>query len=296
MAKKKKTAKISNRELRRKRRIRNQILVYITMTVLILCLAAGIFFAGRFITEWISDKRHEKQLEEEMDKMEQAQNGETEAEETESVPEYTQDDLLNDMVAASIAEMPLEDRVAGLFLTTPEALTEVDNAVRAGDSTKAALAEYPVGGLVYKGSNIQTEEQFRTMLTDTISASKYQLFLILEDGAETLSEDPSAYGINMGFTDRGEGSFRTAILPSLLGEQTDEGLVTVRIEGEEEGLGDACLEAWQNGADLLYVKEGIKDAYAGMLARIQGDSELEAQVEMSLTTIYRVKCSSTLEG
>lgn len=296
MAKKKKTTRMSGRERRRKRRVRNQILAYVTLVVFILGVAAGIFFAGRFVTRWISDKRHEKQLQEEMEEMSQTGQTEPETEEAETDAAYTDDDLMADMVEASIAGMPIEDRVAGLFLTTPEALTDVDNAVRAGDSTKAALAQYPVGGLVYKGSNIQDADQFQKMLTDTISASKCQLFLILENGAESLPEDPSVYGINMEFADQGNGTFRTVTLPSLLGGRTEEGLVTALIEGEEALLADACLEAWQNGAHLLYVKNGVKAAYEGMLERIQGDAELEAQVEESLTAIYRVKCGSTLEG
>ena len=295
MAKKKKTARASGRELRRQRRIRNQILAYIILGLLIAGVAAGIFFAGRFITTWISDKRHEKELEEEMAAMAEAEQADTEASsETEEIQEYTEADLLDEMVAANIAGMPLEDQVAGLFLTTPEALTDVDNAVRAGDSTQAALAAYPIGGLVYAGTNVQSEEQFTQMLTDTISRSKYQLFLILDAQTDALPEDLSVYGINMEFQGKGEGSFRTVTLPSLLGDRTEEGLVTVEISGEEEALADACLEAWQNGANLLYVQEGIKTAYEGMLARIQGEAELEAQVEASLEAIYRVKCSSSL--
>ena len=293
MAKKKTTARMSGRERRRKRRVRNQILAYITLVLFIVAVAAGIFFAGKFVTGWISDKRHEKQMQEEMEEMSKTDQAERETEETQADLAYTEDDLVTDMAEASIAGMPIEDRVAGLFLTTPEALTDVDNAVRAGDSTKAALAQYPIGGLVYKGSNIQDTDQFTKMLTDTISASKYQLFLILENGAEALPEDLSVYGINMEFADQGNASFRTVTLPSLQNGRTEEGLVTVLIEGEEEGLADACLEAWQNGANLLYIKEGIRAAYAGMLEKIQGNAELEAQVEESLMTIYRVKCGSS---
>ncbi len=298
MAKKKKSSSASRRELRRQRRIRNQILSYVTLCILILCVAVGIFFAVRFVTGWISDKRHEKELQKEMAAMAEAEQSGTEdagAAEQESEP-YTEDDLLDEMVNASIAGMPLEDRVAGLFLTTPEALTGVDLAVKAGEGTEKALAEFPIGGFVYAASNVQSAEQFTQMLTDTISKSKYQLFLIMDDEAELLTEDLSVYGINMEFADKGEGTFRTVTLPSLLGDRTEDGLVTVQVSGEEDALADACLEAWQNGAHLLYVEEGIQTAYKGMLEKIQGNAELEAQVNASLETIYRVKCCSTIDG
>ncbi len=296
MAKKKKSSSASRRELRRQRRIRNQVLSYVTLCILILCVAAGIFFAVRFVTGWISDKRHEKELEKEMAAMAEAeQSGEEDGAEEQEAESYTEDDLLDEMVNASIAGMPLEDRVAGLFLTTPEALTGVDLAVKAGEGTENALAEFPIGGFVYAAANVQSAEQFTQMLTDTISKSKYQLFLIMDDEAELLAEDLSVYGINMEFADKGEGTFRTVTLPSLLGDRTEEGLVTVQVSGEEDALADACLEAWQNGAHLLYVEEGIQTAYLGMLERIQGDAELEAQVNASLEAIYRVKCCSTLD-
>ena len=147
MAKKKKSSSASRRELRRQRRIRNQVLSYVTLCILILCVAAGIFFAVRFVTGWISDKRHEKELEKEMAAMAEAeQSGEGDGAEEQEAESYTEDDLLDEMVNASIAGMPLEDRVAGLFLTTPEALTGVDLAVKAGEGTENALAEFPIGG------------------------------------------------------------------------------------------------------------------------------------------------------
>lgn len=263
-------------------------------------MAVGIFFGGRYVTGWITDKRQEEAFAEEMAAMAEAEQEEIE-EETEPEEEletYTEDDLLDEMIDVSIADMPLEDRVAGLFLTTPEALTGTDRATKAGEGTEAALAEYPVGGLVYSADNIQSEEQFSQMLADTLPKSKYQLFLILDDETDALSEDLSTYGINMEFTGKEEGSgeaFRTVSLPSLGGDSGEEGLVTVQITGEEDALADACLEAWENGAELLYVGEGIQSAYEGMLAEIQGDSELEDKVRETLEAIYRVKYHNRLE-
>ncbi|WWR15198.1 hypothetical protein V1224_12030 [Lachnospiraceae bacterium JLR.KK008] len=291
MAKKKKTPELSDRERRRQRRVRNQTLAYVALGLLVLCGAAGIFFAGRAVTRWIADRQQEKEFEAAMAAMQET-GEETEAVETEEpVEEYTQDDLVTDMIDASIAEMSLEDQVAGLFLTTPEALTGTDLATKAGEGTETALAQYPVGGLVYAASNVQSAEQFTDMITSTIPKSKYPLFFILDDQTEVLTEDLSNYGINMEFADQGDGAavFRTVTLPSLLGDAQEDGLATAQISGDEEALAEACLEAWENGADLLYVQEGVQIAYEGMLAAIQGNEELENRVRESLETIYRVK-------
>lgn len=299
MSKQKKNTGMSARERRRQRRVRNQIAAYITLVVLLLALGVGLFFGGRYLTGKIADKRQEKALEEEMAALAQAESEaaaqESETEETESAPEYSEDDLLNEMVDAGIAEMPIEDRVAGLFLTTPEALTGTDNVTRAGDGTQKALAEYPVGGLVYAASNVQSAEQFTKMLTDTIPKSKYPLFLILGEQTDALTEDASVYGINMEFTEDG-GVHYTSTLPSLVGENGQaEQLVTAVIEEEDaDAIAAACFDAWTGGADLIYVSGNFKEAYEGMLAKIQDTPDGRDKLTASLERIYRVKYRSRL--
>lgn len=58
-----------------------------------------------------------------------------------------------------VAEMSLEQKVAQLFVITPEALTGSGSVVVAGEMTRTALSEYPVGGLIYFEQNVQTKEQ-----------------------------------------------------------------------------------------------------------------------------------------
>ena len=81
--------------------------------------------------------------------------------------------------------MTLEEKVAGLFIITPEQLTGVGTAVQAGESTREALEQYPVGGLVYFAKNIQSEQQLKEMLANTASYSRYPLFLgVDEEGGQ----------------------------------------------------------------------------------------------------------------
>lgn len=291
--KKRNTSGTSNRERRRQRRIRNQILSYVALAVLIVCVVAGIFFAIRFVTKWFQERKQQENLEEETESTEETET--EEMDEPEDTVTYTEEDLLDDIVSATVAGMPLEDQVAGLFLTTPEALTGVDRAIIAGEGTQEALVKYPVGGIVYSASNVESAEQFTKMITDTISKSKYQLFLCLDEETDLLTEDLSVYGINTEFTQKEGNICKTVTLPSLLGNAEGTELVTVQIEGEEDTLAEACLDAWENGANLLYVQDGIQAAYEGMLAKIQGDSGLEDKVRESLEAIYYVKCDNTSE-
>ena len=62
-----------------------------------------------------------------------------------------------------VALMSVEQKVAQLFFIKPEAITDVDVCTAAGEKTKAALSEYPVGGIIYFADNIEDPEQLSEM-------------------------------------------------------------------------------------------------------------------------------------
>lgn len=188
------------REFRRKRRLRNQILAYVSLVVVLAIVSTGGYFGIRAIGNAMEEKAKQEQMEEALAMAEQMQEETTEASEpteeetiveeettTEVVEEYTEEDLLNEIVESCISEMSLEDRVAGLFMITPEALTGVDKAVKAGDGTKEALEKYPVGGLIYFKQNIQSKEQITDMLAKTTSMSKYPIFLGVDEEGDSVA-------------------------------------------------------------------------------------------------------------
>lgn len=107
----------------------------------------------------------------------------SEPEPTEEEP-VEEKDPLDDIVDACIAAMSLEDKVAGLFLITPEQLTGVSAAIKAGDATQEALNQHAVGGMVYQKQNMKSQEQFTQMLSTTATMSRYPMFFaVAEAGA-----------------------------------------------------------------------------------------------------------------
>ena len=87
---------------------------------------------------------------------------EDEAPSEEPDPEYDEE------IEALISNMGLEEKVAQLFIATPEQV--IDNSLtvtQAGEKTRDALTLYPVGGLVYFEQNLEDPEQTREMLTNT---------------------------------------------------------------------------------------------------------------------------------
>ena len=71
-----------------------------------------------------------------------------------------------------LAGMTLEEKVCQLFMITPEALTGVETATQAGQSTQNAYNEYPVGGIIYFSKNLKNPDQTRTMLNNTQQYAK----------------------------------------------------------------------------------------------------------------------------
>ncbi len=167
---------------RRQRRKKSQLIAYIILVSVIvavagICVAAVILVGGLL--------KGSAPLHEEVVSQQQEQEVESAVIETPEVvseqQEYTQEDMLGDIVDSVIAEQTLEDKVAGLFVITPEQLTGVDTAVKAGSGTQEALSKFAVGGIVYSSKNIKTTEQIKEMLDTTASMSKYPVFTLLSE-------------------------------------------------------------------------------------------------------------------
>ncbi len=185
---------VDSRELRRRRRVRSVALAYTFLIIIIAAIGVGGFLGVSRIHSTISANKAAKaqaeaeaeaariaEQEAEMQKvLESTEEAEEESEE-EVVEEYTTEDLLNEVVQSCIADMTLEDKVAGLFIISPEQLTGQNNVTRAGDGTKKALEEIPVGGIIYSSGNVKDSTQLSEMLANTVSYCKYPLFLAADE-------------------------------------------------------------------------------------------------------------------
>ena len=77
--------------------------------------------------------------------------------------------------------MTQEEKVCQLFIITPEQLTGESPVTAAGEATRAALAENPVGGLVYFSINLISRDQTAEMLEATKSFAQYGVFLAVDE-------------------------------------------------------------------------------------------------------------------
>lgn len=177
------------REARRKRRVRNQVTAYAVLILLITAFAVLIVLGVNRLTAGRRAAEEEQQSSQAM--LEDMLATEEEIQEPEPsqepVQELTPEQKLDEIVNAAIEVMPLEDKVAGLFIVTPESITGVSTAIKAGEGTQQALAKYAVGGIIYSAKNIQSEEQLKEMLDNTELYTKYPIFLAVTEEGGTVS-------------------------------------------------------------------------------------------------------------
>ena len=199
-------SKEEKREKRRQERMRSQKRAIIVLIVLILMLVGIVVSAVFLISKQKAAKMHQQEIQDQiaaMNSVEDLEETEISTEENIVEEEATEIEVsqgeeenndgtdivdakvLDEVVEAVISEMTLEEKVAGLFIVTPESITGVNTAVQAGEGTKSALEKYPVGGLIYFKKNIQSEEQIKEMVEKSVSYCKYPMFIAVdEEGGE----------------------------------------------------------------------------------------------------------------
>ena len=210
---------------RHKRRIRNQVIAYITVIALVIIVFGGGSFAVKYfvidaglfkkpVSQEIvtGDDNNSTDLTETADTSDLTDNTDitdiTDPEDTDTVtdgeitgdlqtddtvidteepveviPEEDPNEKLDEYVDGLISGMTLEQKVAGIIMTSPEALTKVNLATMAGEGTKNALEKYAVGGIIYDSRNVTSHDQFKAMITGTIGmVTSPTFFAIAEEG------------------------------------------------------------------------------------------------------------------
>ena len=119
------------------------------------------------------------------------------------VPEdYTEGRVtFSDSVEAKLATMTNAQKVAQLFIITPEVLTGYNTVTAFGNASKQAFDKYPVGGLVYTTKNFQNTAQVQLLLSGVknYSIQRYGMTVftvIEEEGGANYSPLATTLGLN----------------------------------------------------------------------------------------------------
>ncbi len=206
---------------RRQRRKKSQLIAFIILISTIVLIVGLGAFGIYSIKKVVNAKKAEQ---EEAAAAASSENQEVVIETPqESAPEpeeMTDGDVLEEIVNSCVSELTLEDKVAGLFMVSPEQFTGVATVVKAGTSTQDALSKYAVGGLYYSAKNIKSKDQITEMIKNTSDMSKYPIFTaVSEDGSENGAITASIGGIETGEINNSDTAYNagTSIGAALFG-------------------------------------------------------------------------------
>lgn len=170
-----KYTKDERRELRRQRRIRNQVIAYLVLIILLAGIGYGGYKGALYLMNYFGTNNQpvvdvvdtNVTVSEDNFGVISSPEEPIDIEITPEEPELTEEEIRRQELMTMIDSMTLEQKVANLFIVSPEAITGVEKATRAGDGTKAALEQYAVGGIIYAGKNVNGADQFREMVMTT---------------------------------------------------------------------------------------------------------------------------------
>lgn len=171
---------------------------YIAVTVIIF---AAVIACAAGIWCWRMTKENEKiqteQKKESGQKVEKdSQKGQAETESSGQPGEEQKQDSVEEILAS----MTLEEKVAQLFIVTPEGLTGFSTVTEAGETTRDALNQYPVGGFIYMAQNLQTTEQVRAMIENAQTYSHDRIGLPLFINVDEEGGTVTRFGNNANFS------------------------------------------------------------------------------------------------
>lgn len=295
------------REIRRQRRIRSQIIAYSVMGVFVIVFVAVIALGISKATGFIQEMNASYEASLEASKVEAEPAAVSSPDENVNEAEVSStESMLDTIVETCLSEMPLEDKVAGLFMISPEQLTGADAVIKAGNATQDALSKYAVGGIYYSTKNIKDEAQLTDMLSSTVNMSKYPLFIATSEvggsgskvasglslempaspsqlaaegspekaheAAETVSNYLNRYGFNLNF------GINANLSDSEQSFGTDQAVVSSMVAQTVAGLDtygvSSCLQFFPEISDSGATAEGMADILAPFKAGIDAGADM----------------------
>lgn len=164
------------REKRRKKRIRSQIMAFLLAVIIIGALGFGAYVGITKVIEIFKEKGEpiEMTASDNSAVSEDSVPGVIATPDIEEIEAALSDNNISEEaedpdanIKNYIDSLTTEQKVASLFVVTPESITGANVATQAGDGTRSALEEYHVGGIIYNQANIESHEGFQQMVQNT---------------------------------------------------------------------------------------------------------------------------------
>lgn len=88
---------------------------------------------------------------------------------------------LDAVIDTYIANMTLEQKVAGLFFVAPGQITNDNNMTAAGSKMNEVLNNYPVGGILLDKNNMESEAQLKDLIFNLKAFSSNNIFIGIQE-------------------------------------------------------------------------------------------------------------------
>jgi len=218
--------------------------------------------------------------------------------------EVTQEVTFADEVEVMLDEMTLEQKVAQLFMVSPESLTGSNRVTIAGNGTRTALANYPVGGMIYTSTNYRGRTQMEDLLEGAQEMSLEQSGQYLLVGTQVLmNEQPmlavARSGAEPALTEliRVAGDTARASVEELIVLPYIETIEQLALLAGGEELCCVTIETnqldavtvLQNGADMLCVTTDFQTTYEAVLNAAEDGTITEEQLRVAVGRILTQK-------
>lgn len=156
----------------------------IVLLIVMVCLAAGIW--GIFMLRGSAGKAGDHVENDNgntgvaADVTESGTTTEEQTADSQETTEVTEEEKPS-LVDETLAGMTLHEKVCQMMFVTPEELTGEDGVTVAGDATRQALENYPVGGIVYFAKNLESQDQVKEMIDNSQKYSSIGLFVAIDE-------------------------------------------------------------------------------------------------------------------
>lgn len=156
----------------------------IVLLIVMVCLAAGIW--GIFMLRGSEGKAGDHVENDNgntgvaADVTESGTTTEEQTADSQETTEVTEEEKPS-LVDETLAGMTLHEKVCQMMFVTPEELTGEDGVTVAGDATRQALENYPVGGIVYFAKNLESQDQVKEMIDNSQKYSSIGLFVATDE-------------------------------------------------------------------------------------------------------------------
>ena len=184
------------RRQRRKQDTKNAIIVLFGLICIVVALVIGVVLVvGHFVQkDEVPVNTERTEIATETERETEKAVIETEA------PKPVVDEATMQAIAV-VSEMTLEQKVAQMFVITPDDLANVKGATVFGNTSKQAYSKYPVGGLIYTSNNLKGKAQTADMVNKTKNYAKevtgLPVFIGVEEEGGSVTKIASAAGYNV---------------------------------------------------------------------------------------------------